>query len=80
MTDALCEFDFGLEGRIRYAAARRGYWVMTTRGHENDRRRKAGLGQYLLIDTHTNAVALPVATLDEIAAFLKAQPGRKHLH
>lgn len=70
------------ESRIRYRAARRGYRVMNTRGREHERRKKAGVGTYMLIDEATNGAALSAATLSDIAAFLVAhdRAQRRQLH
>jgi hypothetical protein len=70
------------ESRIRYHAARRGFRVMQTRGREYDRRKQTAGGTYMLINETTNGVALAVATLGDIAKFLKAhdQVQRRQLH
>lgn len=56
-------------GYVRYHARRRGFQVVTTRGREHERRKKAGLGAYMLLGD--DGVALFEATLADIAHFLK---------
>ena len=67
------------ERRIRYHATKCGFPLMQTRGDEYERRRRCGIGAYLLIDRDTNAVVLPAATLAEITEFLDSAP-RQQLH
>jgi hypothetical protein len=59
------------EGRIRYRAARCGFYLTQTRGLENKRREDAGVGTYMLIDQQTESVALFAATLSDINEFLQ---------
>jgi hypothetical protein len=61
------------EHQIRRQAKQRGYYVMLTRGAEHKRRKKAGVGPYVVLHQATNSVALGAATLDEIGSFLKAR-------
>lgn len=68
------------ESRLRYRARRAGYCLMQTRGLECKRREEAGVGTYVLLGT--DGVALPVATLEDIAEFLEAcdRAQRRALH
>jgi hypothetical protein len=66
--------------KIRYRAKRRGFCLMQTRGHEHDRRERAGAGTYMLLDQ--GGAVLPIATLDDVAAFLEKHDRvqRRRLH
>jgi hypothetical protein len=66
-----------VEHRIRRQVKRCGFYVMRPRGAESKRRRKAGVGPYVVLHQATNSVALGAATLDEIAAFLKAHAAQQ---
>jgi hypothetical protein len=79
MTDLLISKD---EAQLRIRAARRGFFVMRVRGGEEKRRRKAGMGQYMLLDTQSNSVAVFAADLEDIERFLKAdkRQQQQHLH
>jgi hypothetical protein len=70
------------EAKLRRHAHCRGFVVMSTRGREEQRRKKAGMGTYMLIDTTTNSVPLFAAELADIARFLKAhkRQQQRHLH
>jgi hypothetical protein len=63
------------EGRVRYHARRRGFYVMETRGLEHKRREAADVGTYMLLAA--DGVALFTATLEDIAAFLARQDKAK---
>lgn len=55
---------------IRKRASRRGYQVVHMRGRERDRRRKLGIGTYMLLGS--DQVIVFAATLTDIAAFLNS--------
>jgi hypothetical protein len=68
------------EARIRYQAKRAGYCVVRTRGLENRRRERCGIGTFMLLGH--DGVALSFATLSDIAKFLEAhdRARRRRLH
>jgi hypothetical protein len=63
------EINMWDDGYIRYHARRRGFQVVRTRGREHERRKKAGLGTFMLLGD--DGVALFEATLADIAHFLR---------